>query len=143
MKNPALFAQSLLTAVFLWAAYGSVPAHAIQVTPLAYDFGEVEVGSSSSTSITIFNDTGHSHTLTTVAFTPESSPDFSIATALDLPMTLPSLGRLEVEVVFSPSTAGLLLADLQIHAIDSSLKIVSVSLQGGTGTPPLPGACAP
>ncbi len=143
MKMPRLLARSLLVAVFFWAAYGSLPAHAIQVTPLTYDFGEVEIGTSSSTVITLFNDTGHSHTLTAVAFSPGSSPDFSIATPLDLPMTLPSLGRLEVQVVFSPSSAGLRLADLQIRAIDSSLKIVTVSLQGGTGTPPSPGACAP
>ena len=96
-----------------------------------------------STVITIVNYTGHSHTITTVALSAESSPDFSIATVLDLPMTLASLDRLELEIVFTPSTTGLSMADLQIHSVDSSLKIVTVSLQGGIGTAPPPGACAP
>jgi|GEM_PF-2838320 len=58
-------------------------------------------------------------------------------------MTLASLDRIEREIVFSPSTPGLSLADLMIHSIDSSLKIVTVSLQGGIGTAPPPGVCSP
>ena len=93
--------------------------------------------------ITIVNYTGHSHDITTVAFSPESSPDFSLATALELPMTLPAMDRLELEIVFTPSTPSLSVAELMIHSIDSSLKIVTVLLQGGIGTAPPHGVCAP
>jgi len=121
----------------------SVPpsASAIEVMPLDYDFGEVEIGASGSTVITIVNYTGHDHIITSIAFTEGSSPDFSLATNLELPMVLESLGLLEVEVLFSPSVAGPLTAELEIISIDSGLKIVVVSLRGGTGHPPS-GACA-
>jgi hypothetical protein len=119
------------------------PAYAIEVTPLEHDFGEPEVGQSSSTVITISNYTGHSHTITTIEFSEGSSPDFSIAATPDLPMTLTSLDRLELEIVFSPSGEGLALADLRIYGIDSSLSIVTVSLRGGAGALPPSGACAP
>ncbi len=143
MRTFGLISRSLIIVSFLLAMSATEPARAIEVMPLTYHFGEVEVGASSSTVITIVNYTGHSHILTTVAFSEGSSADFSLATVLDLPMTLESLDRLELEIVFSPSTTGLLLADLRIYSIDNSLKIVTVSLHGGTGTAPPPGACAP
>lgn len=143
MRTLGLISRSFIIATFLLAMAATEPARAIEVYPLTYHFGEVEVGSSSSTVITIVNYTGHSHTITTVAFSEESSLDFSLATVLELPMTLASLDRLELEIVFTPSTPGLSLADLMIRSVDSSLKIVTVSLQGGIGTAPPPGACSP
>ena len=130
--------------IFMMILSLSVPssASAIEVTPLAYDFGEVEIGASDSTVITIVNSTGHPHTITGISFREGSSTDFSLATDLEFPMVLESLGLLEVEVVFSPSGAGPLTADLEIISIDSSFRIVVVSLRGGTGHP-LSGACAP
>ena len=143
MKTLGLILRSLIVAPLLLALSAAEPARAVDVYPLTYHFGEVAVGSSGTTVITIVNYTGHSHDITTIAFSPESSPDFSLATVLDLPMTLASLDRIELEIVFSPSTPGLSLAELMIHSIDSSLKIVTVSLQGGIGTAPPPGVCSP
>jgi hypothetical protein len=133
-------AESIIFLIVLWLSLTSL-AFAIEVMPLEYDFGEVEIGTSSSTVITIVNYTGHPHIITSIAFAEGSSPDFSLATDLEFPMVLESVGFLEVEVVFSPSVAGPLTADLEIFSIDSGLKIVVVSLQGGTGHPPS-GACA-
>lgn len=143
MKPSTLISSPFVIAMFLTLLSVTPPAYAIEVTPLTYHFGEVEIGTSSSTVITIDNYTGHSHIITSITFTAGSSPDFSIATELQFPFTLESLERLEVEVVFSPSVPGLLLAGLEITSIDSGLKIVVVTLQGGTGTAPPPGACAP
>jgi hypothetical protein len=142
MQKPGLIsAAPIIFLIALWLSVTS-SASAIEVMPLEYDFGEVEVGTSSSTIITIMNYTGHSHIITSIAFTEGSSPDFSLATDLEFPMVLESVGFLEVEVVFSPSVAGPLTADLEIVSIDNGLQIVTVSLQGGTGHPPS-GACAP
>ncbi len=143
MRNPGPITRSLLVVPLLFALSVTGPAHAVEVIPLAYHFGVVEVGTSSSTIITLVNPTGHSHVLTVAAFVGGSSPDFSIATPLDLPLTIESMEELELEIVFAPSTPGLLLAELELHIIDNSLKIVTVSLQGGPGTAPPPGACAP
>jgi len=142
MKNSIFISEApIIFLVVLWLSLTS-SASAIEVTPLEYDFGEVEIGTSSSTVITIVNYTGHDHVITSIAFTEGSSPGFSLATNLELPMVLESLGLLEVEVLFCPSVTGPLTADLEILSIDSGLKIVVVSLRGGTGHPPS-GACAP
>ena len=143
MKPSALISPLFVVAMFLTLLSVTGPARAIEVIPLEYHFGEVEIGASSSTVLTIVNYTGHSHIITAIAFSAGSSPDFSIATEVEFPFTLESLERLELEVVFSPSVPGLLLAGLEIVSIDSGLKIVVVSLQGGAGTAPPPGACAP
>ena len=143
MRTLGLIPRAFLIPPLLLAVFAARPAGAIDVYPLTYHFGEVPVGTSSSTVITIVNDTGHSHDITTVTFSPESSPDFSLTTALDLPMTLPAMNRLELEIVFTPTTPALALADLIIHSIDSSMKIVTVSLQGGIGSEPPPGVCVP
>jgi hypothetical protein len=143
MKPFALFSPIFFIAVFVTLISMTGPARAIEVNPLDYHFGEVEVGTSSSTIITIDNYTGHSHIITELSFTAGSSPDFSLATQVELPYTLESLERLELEVVFSPSVPGLQLAGLRIVSTDSGLKIVVVTLQGGPGTAPPPGMCAP
>jgi hypothetical protein len=142
MKKFRLISGSFVIVMTIFSLYATSLTYAIEVTPLAYDFGEVEVGTSRSTIITIVNYTGHNHILTAIAFTQGSSTDFSLATEMQLPMVLESLGLLEVEVVFSPSVPGPLTADLEIISIDNGLQIVIVSLQGGTGHPPS-GGCAP
>jgi hypothetical protein len=143
MRTFGLISRSFLIVLFLAVAPPGRPAHAVEVYPLTYHFGEVEVGSSSSTVITIVNYTGHSHILTVIELKEGSSPDFTLTDVPDLPFTLESLQELELEVVFTPSAPGLLLADLEIHSVDNSLKIVTVSLQGGPGTAPPPGSCSP
>lgn len=143
MKTLGILSRPLIIFSFLLALSAGEPVHAIEVYPLTYHFGEVEVGSSSSTVITLVNPTGHSHILTFVAFVEGSSADFTLTPVPDLPLTIESMEELELEIVFSPSTASLLLADLEIHSLDNSLKIVTVSLQGGTGTAPPPGTCSP
>jgi hypothetical protein len=140
-KSRLISAASIIFMIILSLSVTSA-AYAIEVTPLEHDFGEVEVGTSSSTIITIVNYTGHSHIITAIDFAEGSSTDFSLATAIQFPMVLESLDSLEVEVVFSPSVVGPLNADLEIFSIDNSLQIVVVSLQGGTGHPPSD-ACAP
>jgi len=142
MKKPGLISAVSIIFMIILSLSVTSPAYAIEVTPLAYDFGEVEIGTSSSTIITIVNYTGHSHIITAIDFAEGGSTDFSLATDLEFPMVLESLGLLEVEVVFSPSVASPLTAGLEIISIDSGLKIVVVSLQGGTDHPPS-GACAP
>ncbi len=143
MKHPGSVPISRINVVLLLILALIKPAQAVEVSPLSHHFGVVEVGTSSSTTVTLVNSTGHSHILTVVAFAPGSSPDFSVATALELPVTIPSMEQLDLEIVFAPSSPGPLAAALELHIVDNSLKIVTVSLQGGPGTAPPPGACAP
>lgn len=143
MKPFRFVRASLILLMVLFPLSRIPPAQAIEVYPLEVDFGEVEVGSSSRAVVTIVNYTGHSHTLTVIALSEASSPDFSIATELELPLVLESLESLEVEIVFSPSTTALAAGELLIYCLDNGLKIEVVSLRGGTGSVPPPGACAP
>ena len=78
MKKLSLAA---IFAVFLIFVLGlSVPASAapgITVSPEQYDFGEVEIGSSSSTQIEISNDWWGNLTIESITLLT-ASPDFSI-----------------------------------------------------------------
>ena len=143
MKTLRFLSAPFILLTLAFTLSGIPRAQAIEVYPLEVDFGEVEVGASSRAVISIVNYTGHSHILTMIALSESSSPDFSIATELDLPLVLESLESLEVEVVFSPSTAALVTGELLIYSLDNGLKIETVSLRGGSGSVPPPGACAP
>ncbi len=143
MKPFRFLSVSFILWILVFPLAGIPLALAIEVYPLEVDFGEVEVGASSRAVISIVNYTGHSHILTVIALSEDSSPDFSIFTVLDLPLVLESLESLEVEVVFSPSTAALVTGELLIYSLDNGLKIETVSLRGGSGSVPPPGACAP
>jgi len=143
MKPFRFLSASFILLILVFPLSGIPLARAIEVYPLEVDFGEVEVGVSSRAVISIVNYTGHSHILTVIALSENSSPDFSIATELDLPLVLESLESLEVEVVFSPSTTALVTGELLIYSLDNGLKMETVSLRGGTGSVSPPGACAP
>lgn len=100
----------------------------IEVAPLDYDFGYVQVGSASSTIITISNVDGSELNIYGVVL--EGSADFSITLAPD-----PVVGSgmtTGVEVAFTPSATGDASAVLEIASSDVDNPIVAVWL-GGTG----------
>lgn len=120
--------------LILWLS-ASVPAYADQVivvAPMDYDFGDVEVGSSSTAIITISNFNGHA--LVVYSLSLLGSADFSITMAPDLPAVVVPQMTTEVEVTFAPSSDGYVTAVLEIASNDAANPLVSVSL-GGMGVP--------
>ena len=111
------------------------PGGNIQVSPEVYDFGDVELGSSSSTIITITNPVGGIHEdplgLLDISFADGSSGDFAITTnPVDSPV-LPG-ESVDIGVSFTPSAEGYVSAVLQITSDDPVFELIEVSL-GGVG----------
>jgi hypothetical protein len=98
----------------------------IEVVPLDHDFGDVQVGSSSTTIITISNVNGHD--LEIYSVTLSGSADFAITMYPD--PIVPSLGSTSVEITFTPSAAGYVSAVLDIESNDMTNPLVSVGLAG-------------
>jgi len=126
MKNMIfLFINFLILLVFPLGVWANPY---IEVVPLYHDFGDVQVGSTTTTIITVSNVDGHDLEIGSVELV--GSADFSITMAPD-PTVSPGM-ETGVEVTFAPSSTGYVSATLQIVSNDSSSPTVSVSL-GGTG----------
>ena len=108
----------------------------INVSPLAYDFGEVNIGESATTTLTISNLGSTLLTLYGIEFTPESSGDFSIVPETDpnLPLFLGTHGpkaSIDIEIEFSPlDPAGEKSAFLEIYSDDPDENPVTVQFSG-------------
>ena len=111
----------------------------IEVSPWTHDFGDVQVGTSSTTIIIISNIDGHVLVISSIGFGGGSSSDFSITLAPTLPAVVDSGEWIDVEVTFSPSSEGYASAVLEIESNDPVNSLVKVDL-GGVGVavaPPL------
>jgi len=104
----------------------------IQVSPEAYDFGDVELGSSSPTIITITNTGGTGDlVLSGISFATGSSGDFAITTNPATTTVLPG-ESVDVGITFTPTAEGYVSAALQITSDDDINPLIEVSL-GGVG----------
>jgi hypothetical protein len=101
-----------------------------EVDPLKHDFGDVKLGSSSSTIITISNTGMDRFFISEIGFEAGSSPDFSI-TSSAIGEVLDPGESLKVEVTYTPSTVGSVSAVLRIFWVDREAGLEHVSLVGG------------
>lgn len=104
----------------------------IEISPLEYDFGNITVGDSATTIITIQNENDPTLTITGITLNGTSDPDFSITSAPALPKYLDGSGEssAEVEITFAPSTEGDKNASLVIQSDDSINPVMTVPLSG-------------
>ena len=102
----------------------------IEVTPLDYDFGLLEVGSSDSAIITIYNHGDTPLTLEDAYFEPGSSGDFAITSLLFPPVYMSSGAQFTIEVTFSPTSGGPASASLLILSTDTDEPQVQVLFTG-------------
>lgn len=101
-----------------------------EVDPVKHDFGDVKLGSSSSTIITISNTEMNSFFISEIGFEVGSSPDFSI-TSSALGETVDPGESLKVKITYTPSTVGNVSAVLRIlWVVDSEAGLEHVSLVG-------------
>jgi hypothetical protein len=101
----------------------------IDVSPVVYDFGDVELETYRSALITISNTGNGDLTVESLAFAPDSSLDFVLVPP-ELPAVIPPEGSIDVEVRFAPTTEELLTAVLEIGSNDYDEPVVQVSLWG-------------
>jgi hypothetical protein len=121
-----------LVAFLLLAPIGTALAiPLIKVTPLSYDFGQLQLGDSATTTITIENIGDSSITLSSITFAASSSEDFRLP--IPLPFLLPrffSPGlKVLLEVTFTP-TNGEVSAIIEIMNSDPYKPTVEVTLTG-------------
>jgi len=118
----------------IYLTYDPRPAYCdyqpdIDVSPVVYDFGDVELETYRSALITISNTGNGDLTVGSLAFAPDSSLDFVLVPP-ELPAVIPPEGSIDVEVLFAPTTEGLLTAVLEIGNNDYDEPVVQVSLSG-------------
>ena len=107
----------------------------INVDPLSHNFGEVKVGTSNETIITVSNNGGENLTVD-VTFGSGSSADFCIADGISLPAVLPPTvidpinGTIDVKVIYTPTIESSSSAVLEITSDDSDSSLIQVQLSG-------------
>jgi hypothetical protein len=129
LKMKRLSMAAICAVILIFVGGLSTPAQAdpfIEVVPLDHDFGDVQVGSSSTAMITISNIDGHG--LEIYPVTLSGSADFAITMYPD--PIIGSAMSTAVEITFTPSATGYVAAVLDIESNDMSNPIVSVSLAG-------------
>lgn len=119
----------------IYITYNPRPAYCdyqpdIGVSPLVYDFGDVELETASSILITILNYGNGDLSVQNLTFTPESSTDFTVTLSPELPSVIAPEGSIDVEVTFAPSTEDILYAVLEITSDDPDEPVVTVNLVG-------------
>lgn len=104
----------------------------VEVTPVGHDFGDLEVGTSAITFVTIFNFGNANLTVSGIDFTDGSSSDFSITSGPSLPAAVEPGGFVDVEITYSPSVEGYVSAVLEIAGDAPDESVAEVAL-GGEG----------
>ena len=109
----------------------------IALSPESYDFGDVEIESSTTTIVTITNEGDADLTVSGISIV--DGTDFAITSAPAVPLVVPPGSTVDVEITFTPSQASYLADVLQISSDDPDEAFVEVQL-GGIGvkieTPP-------
>ena len=144
--------KKLLTSVFpiiiilvLWlSAPATVYADTLEVLPTVHDFGDVEVGTTVTTFISMTNINGSDVEVYGLGFQAGGSGDFSLVNPPATPFNLAVGEMVDVEVAFSPSAAGYVTAALEIESTDWTNQIQTVFLGGvGVDTQPPPPSIEP
>jgi hypothetical protein len=111
-----------------WVEVPCVPD--IDVNPLVYDFGDVEVGTSEIMIVTIANVGAGDLEVNSISFGSGSSDDFSITAAPSIPVLLDPGLSIDVEINFAPDAIGPSTAVLVINSNDPYQGVVEVELSG-------------
>lgn len=120
---------SLVGCILMLGAYAHGVA-VIQIDPVGYDFGEVDMGASVSTTLTIYSTGDTPLAIDDVYFLAGSSMDFSITSLLYPPIILGAGGLFSVEITFAPSVEGSASAVLVIESNDLATPVLEVDLTG-------------
>lgn len=134
MKKFNLISTSLMIMIFmLWLSVPTTAyADTLEVLPTDHDFGDVEVGTTVTTIISMTNINGLDVEVYGLGFQAGGSADFSLANSPPVPFIVVPGETVEVEVAFTPSAAGYVTALLEIESTDS-LNLVHEVFLGGVG----------
>jgi hypothetical protein len=136
MKQRIIFIAAFVLGTLLTAAPPAWAQPDIDVSPLAVDFGEVEIGLTVSTIVTV---TSVGHDILTVfdfLMSPVSDPAFLVADAPDAPVFLwpidldPSKATADVVLTFTPTAPGQVFGEFEVYSDDPDDPLVIVGLSG-------------
>jgi Abnormal spindle-like microcephaly-assoc'd, ASPM-SPD-2-Hydin len=108
---------------------GPPPIPDISVSPLIYDFGDVELGSTSTVLINISNEGDADLTVDDISLQSGLCEDFTV-TPVTLPLVIPPEDTEDVEITYTPSEVGSCLGVLEIASDDPDEPVVEVELSG-------------
>ena len=131
MKKLSIILVAILISILMLVP--TTPALAdsnLEVIPKEYDFGEVEVGSSSSTIVSIRNSWYGPVILDALSFEEGSSPDFSRPLPPTLPVVIDPESSIDIVVTYTPSTLGSSLAVLEIDSTNGAVSTIYITLSG-------------
>lgn len=140
MKTSLIKAYVTLITIILVSTLPTIASYADQniiVDPLVINFGEVEIGSTSTAMIDIGNMDGHLLFIYEIVLL--GSLDFGITSAPNFPILVNPGDWIILEVVFTPSSTGQQTATVEITSDDPEKPTVQVSLVGEgvpQGAPP-------
>ena len=109
-------------------SFGPDPVPDIAVAPLNFNFGNVEVGSTSSTIVTICNEGDVDLTVTSLSL--QSGANYAFSSASGFPAVIPPGVTVDVMVTFTPMGEGAVADVLEINSDDPDESLVSVTLNG-------------
>lgn len=101
----------------------------IDISPLTYDFGNVEIGTSQTMTISISNTGTADLTIDNIALRPNND-DYSITSAPMLPIKIEPEASIEIEVTFAPSYEDYSSAILEITSDDPDESLAEINLSG-------------
>jgi hypothetical protein len=138
-KRKLLLASAVLLALAVLPASAIVIVDVpdIEVSPLEYNFGDVVLGSSATTTVTISNAGQGALVVSGIGLELGGSADFSIVSVPALPVELAYLDSVTVEIGYTASAVGPPSAVLGIASKDPNESLVEVALSG-TGVEPAP-----
>jgi len=112
-------------------ATNSVPTPDISVSPVSFDFGNVNVGITSAPQTLTVSHTGLADlVIGTLSITGTDAPEFSIQNDNCSGQTIAPSGTCTVDVAFSPTSLGLKSANLSVPSNDPGIPILNVPLSG-------------
>ena len=114
--------------IFIIAPNCSIAEDA-EVYPKQFDFGNVEVGSTETTSVRISNISGSKVDYLSVAFYGDTCGVFSVVTS-PVPTTIPESETVEIQIGYSPSSSEQCSADFYIYTDGSPLPSSIVTFTG-------------
>ena len=107
----------------------AAPVPDIAVSPSSYDYGDVEIGSSSSNSFAVTNDGTADLSVTAVSLVGTNASEFSIVSGGD-PFTVAPGDTHFVDVSFNPTSEGSKSATLRFESNDPDENPLDVALSG-------------
>jgi hypothetical protein len=124
--------ESLVSVLLSGCGVPPVSVPDIVVSPIVYDFGNVETSSVQTTNINISNTGSSNLNIDSIVFSSGSSGDFSITSPGPLPGVIAPGANVDIEITFSPSSVGAFHAVLVISSDDPDESLIEVNLDGAS-----------